>query len=194
VASRSETLPYRLRESFLSSGEIAFYRVLQDMVRERFVICPKVALTDILAVARPNENVHFYNKIFRKNVDFLLLGRQNLKPVMGIRLVRPGGKDDIRESDKFLQDAFTTAGLPLVCVPVSESYDVAELLPLFRLALVKVKEEGAAIEENPADYSPLCPKCGITMVLRIHRTGSKAGTQYYGCMNYPECTETVSVK
>lgn len=181
-------LPYRQREPFLSAAELAFYRVLRDMVRERFLICPKVALIDLFTVARPNENVHYYNKIFRKNVDFLLLSPATLKPVMGIKLVRPAGTaSEPRESENFLQDVFTAAGLPLVCVPTSDHYEMASLLPLFQLALARLQ---SAPEHDPAaDYAPVCPKCGITMVLRIHRTGPQAGKRYYGCMT-PGCKET----
>jgi hypothetical protein len=52
--------PYRLREYFLSTPEISLFHLLQKMVGDRYIICPKVALTDIFSIIRPNENVHFY--------------------------------------------------------------------------------------------------------------------------------------
>ncbi len=189
---RRKPLPYRLRDVFLSSGEIACYRFLQEIVGGRFVICPKVALTEVVSVARPNENVHFFKKIFRKSVDFLLLSRQTMKPVMGVQLVRPGGKEGVRPRDRFLQDVFAAVGLPLACIPMAGHYDRDEILPLFHLALVKLQTAHRA-EDGAADHTPVCPKCGVTMVLRIVREGPRAGEQYYGCMNYPRCTETVPV-
>lgn len=33
----------------------------------------------------------------------------------------------------------------------------------------------------------LCPKCGGQLVLRTARKGSKAGSQFYGCSNFPKC-------
>ena len=33
----------------------------------------------------------------------------------------------------------------------------------------------------------ICPKCGGELVLRTAKKGSKAGNQFYGCSNYPNC-------
>ena len=54
-----DRLPYRLRETFLSTPELALLRLLQKMARGHYVICPKVALNDLFYIVRPNENVHF---------------------------------------------------------------------------------------------------------------------------------------
>ncbi|RME88940.1 MAG: DUF2726 domain-containing protein [Anaerolineae bacterium] len=186
--AHQKALPYRLRGKFLSAGEEALCRLLQRIAGERFLICPKVALTELVTVARPNENVHFYNKIFRKSVDFLLLSRRTMKPVMGVQLVTPGEKGP-RPGERFLQEVFSAIGLPLVSIPIAERYSLEEILPLFRLALVKV--QSSPPRDKDADFAPLCPKCGITMVLRVVREGPRAGTKYYGCMNYPRCKETL---
>ncbi|MEW5941781.1 MAG: DUF2726 domain-containing protein, partial [Chloroflexota bacterium] len=111
-------LPYRLREYFLSTPEIALFRALQKMVGDRYVICPKVALTDIFTIVRPNENVHFYNKIFRKHVDFLLCEPRTMKPALGVELVKPVAKTETRASDQFVEDLFLAEGVPLVHIPL----------------------------------------------------------------------------
>lgn len=188
-----EQLPFRLREQFLSFRELALLSVLQRMADGHYVICPKVALNDIFYIQRPNENVHFYNKIFRKHVDFLLCEPEGMKPAFGVELVRAIAKEDTRSADKFMEDLFLSAGLPLVHVPSCEHYELADLIRLFQLAVTKVKE----VEQLPADASfdsaPLCPKCGLMMVLRIHREGTQAGKRYYGCMNSPACGGVVAV-
>jgi hypothetical protein len=66
----------------MSSTELALFRVLHSMVGRHYVICPKVALNDVFYIVRPNENVHFFNKIFRKHVDFLLCEPDTLKPAI----------------------------------------------------------------------------------------------------------------
>jgi len=43
------------------------------------------------------------------------------------------------------------------------------------------------------DFSPICPRCGIMMVLRFDKDGPHKGQKYYGCLNFPGCQETVSV-
>jgi hypothetical protein len=184
------TLPYRLRQEFLSPAEAAFYRVLQEMVKDRLYVCPKVSLQDLFFVTRPNENVHYFNKIYRKVVDFLLVRRDTLKPTLAIELDYPK-QTGHRKSDTFINELFATANLPLVHVTVQQTYDVAALAAQFSEAMKKAKEDNPL--NRHADYSPTCPSCGITMVLRIYRTGPKAGQQYYGCLNYPTCQETLTV-
>jgi predicted RNA-binding Zn-ribbon protein involved in translation (DUF1610 family) len=188
----TERLPYRLREPFLASTELALFRVLTELMGKRYTICPKVALNDVFYIVRPNENVHFFNKFFRKHVDFLLCDMQTLVPAFGVDIVRPISKNEARESDKFLDDLFTDAGLPLVHVPSSDSYDPSDVITLFQLAVVKVGGTASLRVDRPTDFVPNCPVCGKMMVLRINREGSKA-KKYYGCMDSPRCAGVVSI-
>jgi hypothetical protein len=188
-----DRLPFRLRKQFLSYTELALLSVLQEIADGRYIVCPKVALNDIFYIQRPNENVHFYNKIFRKHVDFLLCEPDGMQPVFGVELVKPIAKEETRSADQFMEDLFASAGLPLVHVPSGESYDLSDLIKLFQLAVMKVKETKSLRADNPSDSAPLCPKCGLMMVLRIHREGSQAGNRYYGCMNAPACDGVIVV-
>ena len=89
VEAEDDLLPYRLRERFLTTPEVVLHRALREMVGERYVIFAKVALNDIFYIVRPNENVHYFNKLFRKHVDFLLCHPRTLRPQIGVELVRP---------------------------------------------------------------------------------------------------------
>jgi hypothetical protein len=40
--------------------------------------------------------------------------------------------------------------------------------------------------------APHCPSCTRPMVKRILRRGPRAGSEYWGCSNYPVCTDTRS--
>ncbi len=53
TGDQDERSPYHLRETFLSTPELALFRVLQAIAGRHYVICPKVALNDIFYVARP---------------------------------------------------------------------------------------------------------------------------------------------
>jgi len=188
-----ERLPYRLRGQFLSTPELALLRVLQIMVRGHYVICPKVALNDIFYIVRPNENVHFFNKIFRKHVDFLLCEPDTLNPAFGVELVKPIARKETREADKFMQDLFLGAGIPLVHVPSSDHYDENDLAELFKFSIVKVRESRPLRASAEADSVPLCPVCGRMMVLRVHRNGPDHGKKYYGCIDSPKCAGVVEI-
>lgn len=188
-----ERLPYRLREPFLTTTELALFHVLNQMVGVRYLICPKVALNDVFYIVRPNENVHFFNKFFRKHVDFLLCDPQTLAPAFGVEIVRPNSKNEARESDKFMDELFTGAGLPLVHVPSSQTYDPSDVVSLFQLAMTKIGGTASLRIDRPSDTVPNCPVCGKMMVLRIHRTGPQAGRKYYGCMDSPRCAGVVQI-
>ena len=184
-------LPYRLREHFLSSPEIALYRALLIMVEQRYIVYAKVALNDIFLIVRPNENVHFFNKIFRKHVDFLLCDPRSLKPEIGIELVKPVGRNETRPNDQFMEDLFLTAGLPLVHIPSSEHYEISDLVSLFQLAVTKSKN--APSVDVSGDSVPMCPVCGKMMVLRTYRSGPQNGRLYYGCMDNPHCPGVIPI-
>ena len=191
--SNTERLPYRLREPFLATTELALFRALQQMVWARYLVCPKVALNDIFYIVRPNENVHFFNKFFRKHVDFLLCDPQTLAPAFGVEIVRPIAKNETRESDRFIEELFIDAGLPLVHVPSSETYDPSDIVSLFQLAVTKVGGTAALRLDTSSDSVPLCPVCGKMMVLRINRDGPRSGKKYYGCMDSPRCAGLVPI-
>ncbi|MBI5936033.1 MAG: DUF2726 domain-containing protein [Chloroflexi bacterium] len=190
--SKSDS-PYRLREHFLSVPEVALYRLLQKMTGEHYVVCPKVALTDIFTIIRPNENVHFYNKIFRKHVDFLLCDPKTLKPAIAVEMVKPIARNETRANDQFMEELFFSEGIPLVHVPLGENYDVNDLVNLFTIAVSKTKNAPRHAPGLVGDSVPMCPVCGKMMVLRIHRDGGKGGKKYYGCMDSPRCAGVVAV-
>lgn len=190
---QEERLPYRLRENFLSMPELALLRTLQNMAGRHYVVCPKVALNDIFYIVRPNENVHFFNKFFRKHVDFLLCEPKTFKPAIGIELVKPVSRNETREADQFMEDLFLSAGLPLVHIASSERYSEDDLEELLQLAIMKVKESAPLRATAKTDSVPMCPVCGRMMVLRIHRNGSSAGKKYYGCMDSPKCSGVVEL-
>jgi Protein of unknown function (DUF2726) len=188
-----DRLPYRLRKQFLSFTELSLFSTLKEMAEGRYVICPKVALNDIFYIQRPNENVHFYNKIFRKHVDFLLCEPGSMKPAFGVELVKPIARDATRSADQYMEDLFLSADLPLVHVLSSERYELSDLVQLFHLALQKSRDAQPLLTDDSSDSAPLCPQCGLVMVLRIHREGPEAGKRYYGCINAPTCSGVISI-
>lgn len=192
--NKSDRLPYRLRGQFLTTTELALFRVLNTIVEDRYLICPKVSLNEIFYIVRPNENVHFFNKFFRKHVDFLLCDPQTLAPAFGVEIIRLSSKDETREYDKFMSELFLDAGLPLVHVQSSETYDPADVIFLFQLAVTKVDESASARAEQVSDSVPMCPLCGKMMVLRIRRTNWNNGKKYYGCMDSPRCVGVMEIE
>jgi hypothetical protein len=195
-----ETLPYRLRDDFLSPAEFSFYKVLASLVGSRLTILPKVRLADIFFVARPNENVSYFNRISQRHVDFLLCKPSTMKPVVGIELDDTSHNQPSRQlRDEFIDKVFLVAGLPLLHMPVQRDYNSQEistrLAQLFKTSTNTSTSPAINIAAQPYTNArqvisaPLCPKCGIPMVVRIASQGEYKGQQFFGCQNYPRCRE-----
>jgi hypothetical protein len=188
------TLPYRLREAFLTAAEIDLYRALKEMTKERFVIFTKVALNEIFLIVRPNENVHYFSKLFRKYVDFLLCSPESLRPQVGVELVRATADGNMRGADQFMKELFAAAGLPLVQIRSGDRFEIPEMVSLFQQAFARAKQAEGRPVDTAQDSVPICPVCGKMMVLRTQRGGRAEGRLYYGCIDNPTCPGRVAVK
>ena len=198
-----ESLPYRVRDDFLSPAELSFYRVLASVVSNRAIICPKVGLAEIFFVARPHENQNYRNRIIQKHLDFLLCDPKSMHPVLGIELDDSShARSDRQARDEFVDKAFEAAKLPLIHVPAQYSYNTHELSAHLAKCLGETTSSPAFSAEtasSPASKAttldaPLCPKCGVPMVVRAVARGEHQGKQFYGCPNYPRCREMLPLK
>lgn len=197
-----EKLPYRLRDDFLSPAEASFYRVLKTAVGDRFLIFPKVGLQDLFFVSRQSSDWRSYhNKIDRKHVDFVLCDPDTMKPCVAVELDDASHKRTERtERDAFVDAVFAGTGLPLLRVAARMSYSTQQLEALLHPLLRESSQPEAAVADeveavmeavsnNASAGIPVCPKCGIPLVLRTVRNARHAGKQFYGCHNYPRCRE-----
>ena len=185
-------MPFRRRESFLSTVEAALFRCLREVAGARYVVLAKVGLNDVFYIARPNEHVHYFNRLFRKSIDFLLCSAESLTPAVGVQLVRVGRDGILRGADQFLQDLFEAANLPLVADPPAEHYADVELARQIETALSRPARAAADASDVPMDAIPMCPVCGKMMVLRIQKGGRAKGRLYYGCIDNPACPGRVA--
>ena len=48
--------------------------------------------------------------------------------------------------------------------------------------------------KSSVEAQRVCPKCGGTLVLRRARRGANAGSQFWGCDNYPKCRYTEEIE
>ncbi len=195
------TLPYRLVEKFASLAELSFYHVLSQVVGGQMAVFSKVSLGDLFypKTGDRGQNAAYRNKINRKHVDFLLCDPRTLHPLAGIELDDVSHQREDRVArDRFVDRVFAAAGLPLVRFPVQAEYSLHAIamrlrdagLPVGKTAVESVSPAPATEEVVP----PLCPKCGIPMILRtVTRDGPHKGKQFYGCANYPQCREMAPV-
>ena len=197
--------PYERQEYFLSPAEKAFYDVLDALVGEDVVICPKPAVREVLRV-RGNvrrDRQKYFNWISQKHVDFVLCDRETMQILCAVELDDSSHeRADRRQRDAFMDKAFRKAKLPLFHIPCRKSYGAKELNELCSflcqdLLVLEDEEEGPACPAGTTCSAgttrsalPLCPDCGVPMVLRTASRGPHQGERFYGCPNFPRCRRT----
>jgi hypothetical protein len=207
--SQEESLPYRLRDDFLSPAELSFFHVLQTAAGDRASICPKVSLGDLFYAKSGDhsKNTTLNNRIDRKHVDFLLCEPGSMRPWVGIELDDASHRSKGRqERDKLVEQVFAAAGLPLHRFSAQAAYNTREVATVLEPYLGpvgkrRVADAGPAARESvttatmaqpvrsaPSASPPSCPKCGQSMVLReVKRPGPQQGRRFWGCSDYPHC-------
>jgi hypothetical protein len=205
-SSESPTiLPYRLCDNFLSPTELSYYRVLNSILGPRATICTKVGLSDIIFVSKTDQYMRFFNRISQRHVDFLLCEPSAMKPVLAIELDDAShNRPSRKERDLFLDKAFGAAGLPILRVSPQKQYTREEVISQLRPFLSGAKSAEASPPQKkgsppeaalsaPKEIPPMCPKCGVPMVLRVASRGEMKGKQFYGCPNFPKCTQVLPI-
>lgn len=192
--------PYLVRDDFLSAAELSYFKVLQTVVGTRGVLFTKVGLRDLFYVKLEDRSEFrtYTNKIDRKHVDFLLCDSVTLRPILGIELDdKSHQRADRQERDAFVDEVFSAAGLPLLHVPVKRAYTLEsvtqQLLPYLEKTAISPDISPPPIVESRAETTtsaPRCPKCGSEMILR---TSKKAGNQFWGCSQYPQCRGVIAI-
>lgn len=192
---------YRMRDDFLSPAEASFFRVLRLAVGESYLICPKVRLGDLFYVTRLHENRGATNRIAQRHVDFVLCDPATLTPLAGLELDDASHrKPRSAERDRFKDDLFAAAGLPLIRMPVRSAYEPAQILELLAQALPSGADPGRRNEAPPVvpettaptSEPPHCPRCAVSMALRTAQRGDNRGSRFWGCVNYPKCRHVIA--
>ena len=186
---RATTFPFRLRDDFLSPAEISFYHVLLSTSGDKFTVCPKVNLSDIFFVSRPDQNQAARNRISRKHVDFLLCESGSMRPRLGIELDDASHAWEHRQTrDALVQQVFAAAGLPLLRFPVQRAYNRFEVASRLSPFFAGGPAPPPLPDLQDVTTTPICPKCGIPLTIRSSNRG-----KFYGCPNYPKCRETIPI-
>jgi hypothetical protein len=186
-------LPYRLRRDLLSPAELTFFHALQPLLDRRYCLFTKVRLADVVAVSQRDHYYTHFNRISAKHLDFLICAADSLAPVVALELDDSSHQRPDRQArDQFVDQVCAAAGLPLLHLPVKPRYAADELIAHLAPHLAPtIKPSAPAPAPTPAPIpdAPVCPTCGIPMVLRTVAKGEHQGKQFYGCRNFPTCRQ-----
>jgi hypothetical protein len=64
------------------------------------------------------------------------------------------------------------------------------LIRVIRSARERRQAQKSAANTNSSETVPHCPVCNSLMVKRLARRGSRSGSTFWGCSNYPKCRGT----
>ena len=121
-------LPYFSKDRLLSKGELAFYRVLRQILPPSLSASMKVRLSDVIGCTGAGWRSGFGAKISQKHIDFVLVDAATTDIRLAIELDdRTHQRPDRRDRDTFVDRALATAGVPILRVPAAARYDPAAL-------------------------------------------------------------------
>ena len=114
------------QRSILTASEAKFFRVLQDAVGLQYTIFPQLSLWTLIdtPIKDRRNATAFRNRISLKRVDFVLVDPATLKTQMVIELDdRSHFRDDCMKRDEFVAGVLNRAGINLVRIQASASYN-----------------------------------------------------------------------
>lgn len=131
TSHRRGPLPYQSRATLLTPAEQSFYAALRLAADEKSAIFAKVRLADLLEVQpglpRP-EHFRAFNRISAKHVDFVLCDHVTSRLLCAIELDDSSHvRRDRQHRDRFLNDALSAAGIPLLRIPAQRNHRIEEL-------------------------------------------------------------------
>ena len=127
----NRSLPYHKVPLFTAS-EGEFLRVLQSTVGDRYFIFGKVRIADLVLPRKTlilsNYKKHFY-PISSKHLDFVLIDKKTLLPVVAIELNdKSHQRRDRKKRDIFVKSVCLSAELPLAWIEVKKKYTHREII------------------------------------------------------------------
>jgi hypothetical protein len=75
--------------------------------------------------------------------------------------------------------------------------DEKQIETLYQELLLLTNQDRSVKEKHIADIRTRlnsCPRCGGELILRTARQGPNAGSQFFGCSNYPKCRYTKNME
>ena len=116
------------RGPLLSKAEARFEAALREAVGPDERLFAKVRLGDLFIVRGGPEATGMRNRINQKHVDFAIVTRDTLRLVAGVELDdRTHRRQQAAAADAVKDEAFVAAGVPMLRVSATASYDAGEL-------------------------------------------------------------------
>lgn len=123
-----DNYPYYSKDTLMSATELAFFHALSKAITAQQLIAPKVRLGDVIGCSEKDWARRHGPRISAKHLDFVLIDRQSSRILLAIELDdKSHERADRKARDIFLNRALDAAGVPLLRIPASRSYNPDEI-------------------------------------------------------------------
>ena len=125
--------PYEAKEHIMTETELSFYHHLNKLLDDQHVIFTQVRMEDIIKVKKGIENEFgFRNRIKSRHIDFVICDAKTGKIQRAIELNDPTHeRKDRKKRDKFVNQAFSSAGIKLLTMKTQKEYTYEDIENLF---------------------------------------------------------------
>lgn len=125
-----------MRGPLLSRGERFFFLSLRRSLAAAFLVSFKVRLADLVTCGEEDWDAGFGYMIARHHLDFVLCDRETAEVLLAIELDdRSHEKPARKNRDRFINDALSAAGIPLLRVRAAATYDRDQLRSMIEQAI-----------------------------------------------------------
>ncbi|MBJ2127865.1 DUF2726 domain-containing protein [Alteromonas sp. IB21] len=123
--------PFRRKPQLFTPVEHTFLNLIEQAVGREFRIVCRVRLNDLIAVRQSTNKKTASQALSRassRQLDFVLVNKHDMSPVMAIDLVHSQGKEGYKsQKDWFVTGALDAAGLPHARIKVKSGYTVDDI-------------------------------------------------------------------
>lgn len=123
-------LPYESRGTLLTTNEARFFHVLRRAVGDKYVICAKVRLGNVVTCPADSWAAGYGPPISYKHVDFVLCDPKDDRLLIHlvIELTNPRYETGrTRQRDAFVDRILTECGIPVLRVRMGTSYNTEQV-------------------------------------------------------------------
>ncbi|APD87243.1 hypothetical protein BM527_14720 [Alteromonas sp. Mex14] len=123
--------PFKRKPQLFTPVEHTFLNLIEQAVGREFRIVCRVRLNDLIAVRQSTNKKTASQALSRassRQLDFVLVNKHDMSPVMAIDLVHSQGKEGYKtQKDWFVTGALDAAGLPHARIKVKSGYTVDDI-------------------------------------------------------------------
>ena len=109
---------YYLKNSIVTPVEKWMYNIIQEEIREEYMIAPKVGLKDFIGVKKGNNYMKYFGHIAQKHIDFLICQKNTLSPTLGIEIDDTSHEQKNRKKrDQENDEIYKEIGIKILHIP-----------------------------------------------------------------------------